>query len=224
MLKKTKNDYLHSATKVALSTIPIVGGVASELFSLTIAAPLEKRRDNWLKDIDKRLSKLEEKYADFHISDLSENDHFISLFLTTTQLALRNHQSEKIIALRNILLNSAIRKDIDEEYTQLFINMIDSFTSWHLLILKFLQNPMNWLEDNDIPKFEVIASSINRLIIHSFKELSGKDGYLRLIAEDLHGKGLLTINSFQSVMKRTGIYTKRTTNLGDYFISLIEEP
>jgi hypothetical protein len=55
-----------------------------------------------------------------------------------TQAAIRNHQKEKLEALRNAVLNSAEKNALDEDIKLMFVSLIDTFTPWHLRILSSL--------------------------------------------------------------------------------------
>ncbi len=41
-LKNTSVDYVHSIVNATISSAPLIGSVASEIFSMVIASPLEK--------------------------------------------------------------------------------------------------------------------------------------------------------------------------------------
>lgn len=43
-LKNTYGDYAHSVVNAAVSSIPVLGSAASEIFNMVIATPLEKRK------------------------------------------------------------------------------------------------------------------------------------------------------------------------------------
>jgi hypothetical protein len=42
-IDKTAGDYVYAAVKAGLASIPLGGGAASELFTVVITPPLEKR-------------------------------------------------------------------------------------------------------------------------------------------------------------------------------------
>lgn len=58
-----------------------------------------------------------------------------------TQIALRSHQTEKLNALRNAIVNVAKGSAPDEVLQNVFLNFVDSFTEMHLKILKVFQSP-----------------------------------------------------------------------------------
>ena len=90
-----------------LSAIPTIGGPALELFNTIIAPPFERRRNEWLESLANRLDALE-KEKRLKIEQLSGNEEFISVVMHATTVAIRNHKQEKIDALRNAVLNSAL--------------------------------------------------------------------------------------------------------------------
>ncbi|PWR72560.1 hypothetical protein [Methanospirillum lacunae] len=50
-LAPSYGDYAHAGVKAGLSFVPVIGGPISEFFSMVIAPPLEKRRDEWMTTI-----------------------------------------------------------------------------------------------------------------------------------------------------------------------------
>lgn len=47
-LRNSTGDYAHGATKAALRSIPLIGNGLSELFSLLVTQPSEKRKECWM--------------------------------------------------------------------------------------------------------------------------------------------------------------------------------
>ena len=99
--KTTIGDVAHTTGKIALSLIPGVGSAAAEIFSSIITPPLSKREDEWIMSIIAALQKVEKKVDGFKISDLLENEKFITTLVNASHVTIRNHQQEKIDALRN---------------------------------------------------------------------------------------------------------------------------
>ena len=81
---------------------------------MVIATPLEKRKEKWMLKIAESLEKLQGKVDGFDVHKLCENELFISVLNRASQLALSNHQEEKISALKNAVMNTAINIPIDE--------------------------------------------------------------------------------------------------------------
>ncbi len=96
--------------KAGLSAIPLVGNVIAGELGLLLTPPLTRRRDNFFEDAVRRLRDLEKRVDGFRFEDLANDERFISAMVQATQAALRTHQQEKLDALRNAVLNVALKK------------------------------------------------------------------------------------------------------------------
>lgn len=223
-LKNSSGDYVHSTVKTALSAIPFVGGAASELFSLVIAPPVSKRRDEWLIRIAEGIEEIRAKNPEFDVNSLRDNDVFITVVMHATQTAIRNHQEEKLLALKNAVLNSAVGINIEENIQLMFLNLIDTLTPWHLRILRLFRNPTEWFAENgrEVPKISMGAPA--HVVEAAFKELHGKRSFYDLIVKELHAQGLLGIDSLHTMMTGSGVMAPRATEFGNQFLSYISDP
>lgn len=137
---ETKSDAVHTLVKASIASIPLVGGAAAEFFSALITPPINKRRDAWLNSIAEDLKELEKEVDQFKIETLSQNERFISTFLSATQKASRTHVNAKLEALRNAVLNSALDKESEEDFLEsLFLDMIEEISSLHIRLLRFFE-------------------------------------------------------------------------------------
>jgi hypothetical protein len=132
---RTVGDVVHIATKAGLSAIPIVGGPAAEIFAAIVQPPLERRRNEWIRDLGDRIEQLE-KEGRIHAEELQHNEPFVDTALQATTIALRNHQGEKREALRNAVLNAALPGAPAADLQHFFLGLVDQFTTWHLRILR----------------------------------------------------------------------------------------
>ena len=89
--------------KAVASTVPVLGGLAAGLMDVVIGPQIERRRIDWLNSQD-RLKRLEERIDGFQVAHLAD-DPPTSAMLQAGVLALRNHNEEKLAALRNAVLN-----------------------------------------------------------------------------------------------------------------------
>lgn len=225
-LKPTKGDLAHTLAKAGLASIPVVGGAASGLFSAIIIPPLSKRRDEWIAQIVEGLNKLEQKVEGFKIEDLSKNDTFITTVTHATNSAIRNHQAEKLEALRNAVLNSALPSPIEEDLQLMFIHFIDELRPWHLRVLKFFKNPKSWGRKHKVtwPGFAVAGGSPSKILEIAFQELKGRHVFYDQLAKDLYSRGLMNTDSLHTTMTEAGMFTPRITDIGTQFINFITSP
>ena len=217
----TKYDRVHTASKVLLSFIPYGSGSAAEIFNAIIVPPLSKRRDEWIQSIAERLIAVEEVVEGFKIENLSENEIFITVLTNASQSAIRNHQHEKLQALRNAAINSAISTTIAEDIQLMFISFIDSFTVWHIKLLIFLDNPEDWGKKYGIKYPDWSMGGLSTIIEFTFPELKAMKEFTRQVVKDLYNRGLIGTDSIGTTMTRHGMFESRTTVFGKQFVSFI---
>ncbi len=220
----TLKDRLHTLAKAGIASIPVVGTAASELFTVILAPPLEKRRVEWMNDVAERLKELEES-GDLKLEDLQKNETFITTVMQASQAAIRNHQSEKREALRNAVLNAALPNAPEESIQQLFINQVDTFTVWHIRLLDLFKAPPAWFEKNGV-KSSTLPSlgNLEQLITTAWPDLKDQNDFLNVVVQELETKGLFKSSGLRTSMSPGGVYSKRTTKMGDAFLEFITAP
>lgn len=223
-LKENKKDYLYSTVKAGLSSIPLAGSVVGEFFSMIVSQPISKRRDEWLIRIKNELEELQSRFNGFDVNNLCNNEVFITVLMQASQIAIRNHQEEKLTALKNAVLNSAIEISIDENVQLMYVNYIDELTPWHIKILGFFKNPTEWFNKNNQSLPNIYMGAPSHILEEAFSELKSRREFYDLIIKDLHDKGLLNTESMHTMMTANGVFASRTTNLGMEFIKYISEP
>ena len=228
-LKRTKRDVGHTLAKAGLSAIPIVGGPIAELISLVWEPALSKRRDAWLKEIADNLESLTEKIDEFKIENLADNETFITTTIQASQAAIRNHQKEKLEALRNAVLNSALGIDLDDDLQLFFLSLIDNITVSHIQALKIIASTYFGIHSSaSVDEYfnlnESVARSIRRHLVSDQPERSIFDiirnpptqeevenvsnnykqsiGFLSVVVEDLNNQGLIIIKQTEKPDKR----------------------
>lgn len=217
--KSTMKDTVHTLTRAGISTLPIVGSPATELFNLIIIPPLNKRREEWMESVANGLNELERKVTGFSVASLSENQMFLTVVSHATYVAIRNHEEEKLLALKNAVINTALTPSPDEDIRLMFINFVDSLTPWHIKILKLLHNPTGVLIERDLAQPSWMSGSVLRLIQYAYPELKNHDDFLNQICRDLYNRGLIVTDSFGIGV--SDFLVQRTSNLGNSFIDFI---
>ena len=215
------DDY-HKLARTIITSIPLIGGAAVELFNTVVAPPIVERRNEWMNDVAERLQKLaEEKKLD--LDDLREQPIFIDAVLQATQAAIRTHQLTKRNALRNAVLNSALPGSPDASTQLMFINFIDRFTEWHLRILGLFRDPKRWATENKVDMQEFSMGTLNQVFLSAFPALTNKEPFYRQVFADLNSTGLLETPALMTMMTGQGSFSKRTTAFGDQFLRFITE-
>jgi len=212
--QKTAGDTAHAIAKAGLSAIPVVGGPAVELFQHVVQPPLERRRAMWMADVGEKLKDLEAN--GLKLESLQDNEQFISAVMHASQVALRTHQEAKLQALKNAVLNVANGQAPEETLQHLFLNFVDSLTEQHLRILKVFQAPT--------PPPGMSMGGLGHVLEHNIPELRNRQDLYVQLWKDLFSRGLVNSDGMNVTMSGSGLATKRTTGMGDTFLSFIAEP
>ncbi len=218
--KPSGGDVVHSLTKGVLGAIPVIGSLATEIFETIITPPLEKRRVEWMNDISERLKSLEGKH-NINIQELKDNEQFIDIVLQATILALKTSEKEKIEAFQNAVLNTASGDSPEQTISQIFLNLLDSFTVWHIKILKFIDNPILWFNKNSKTPPNFTMGSISLVLMEAFPELKNREELLDLIWNDLRLAGFHNTSGIRTTMSGGGVFSERTTPLAKQFLKFI---
>lgn len=167
--KSTKSETVNTLITAAISGIPVIGGPTSEIYSALVSAPLSKRREAWFASLFEQLLELEEQVNDISIEELSKNEAFISSLYSASGIAAKTHKIEKLEALKNCVINSALNIKIEEDLQNIFFDFIDTMTPSHVKILKLMLNGVVW--QTCYPKDE--ESKIYILCEHVFEPITG---------------------------------------------------
>ena len=201
--ESSTGDTFHLAAKGILSLIP----GASELFEYFIKPPLEKRREIWMNMVAEVLKELEK--ARFDIERLQSDERFITIILQATTIAFRNHQQEKLIALRNAIINSTKHTNIDEDIQLLFIRYIDEMTPSHMKLLTF------FIEEATHLSALKSYPELYQTFVIKHPNLFTQDEF-RMMLQDISSRGLIRISpdidDFEDIYQANGILTESTRN------------
>ena len=222
--EKSIVDDLHSMAKGSISCIPVVGGLAAELFGLVITPPLERRRTTWMNQVADELALLRETVSGFSWDKLKEDDTFLDVFLQAGQIALRNHHAEKIVALKNAVCNSALKINVEETQQLIFLRYIDELTIVHLKLLDLMRDPRQWEKNNNKQFPQLVNGKLAQIIYHAFPELKTQEALTQLFVNDLQARGLLQEVNIRGTMSANGLMVARSTEMGSDFLRYISDP
>jgi hypothetical protein len=215
-------DTSRTLIKAGAAAVPIVGGPVAELVEL-IRSPIERRRDEWLRDLAARVANLEER-GRLDPTSLPENDTFLDAVARGVHAAMQTGSTEKREALRNAVLNVALGTMPDEAERELFLEMIERFTPWHLRILKAFQDPVAWAERQGVHYEPALTSSLAGFLEAAFPELRSRSGLYGRVWSDLRQAQLTNTDSLGGNMTVDGWRARRTTGLGDRFLAFVTQP
>ena len=223
----TESDIAQGTARAALAAIPLVGGSITEVLSMVLAPAVTRRRDEWLKELAEALDDLEAKVDGFKVENLAENEAFVSATIQASRIALATHAQEKRQALRNALLNVALKHGPNEDEQQIFLNDIEEFTTWHIRILQcLLDNEAErryMAEKVDNPNVSA-ASKREQRLLGTFPELAGRTAFYDTIIRDLHNRGLYPFEGVRGTLMAQPSPTNQTEKRANEFLAFISNP
>jgi len=221
--KKTAGDLAHAVVRAAVSAVPVVGGPAVEMLGLVFGPPLEKRRQEWLKELAAAVGELQEKVTGITPEKLSEDPAFVTTAMRASEIAVRTHQQEKLDALRNAIVNSKLPGAPEETLQDMFLHYVDAFTPLHMRILSFFHDPPGWMQGHGVLRPNLYLGSPAGLLEVSMLELAGRRDFYDRLMDDLVQRGLMTGGGMHTSMTEQGFYASRTTPLGEEFLEFISK-
>ena len=217
------SEKAHRLTRASLAAVPAIGGTLVEAFNSLIEPPMARRKTKWMVQVTDALNQLFEKGI-LTEEDLKTNEKFFTTLVHASNVAIRNHETEKLDALRNAVLNSALPGAPDDTLQQLFLNLVDSCTSWHIALLKLFQSPEQWAKANGHQFPSWSSGGLTAVIENAFPSLNRHQDLYRLVWQELFRNGLVNTDSLGTTMTASGMLSKRTTTIGDRFLAFISEP
>jgi len=210
-------DRALTIARALTSAVPYVGGPIAELADL-IGSPLEKRRTKWAQGVTDGLRRLEEKVAGFNVESLKDGDSFASSIAQALPAVSRTHEAEKLEALRNAVLNTALAPPTGYD-TGVLIGLCETLTAWHLKVLCVLDDPGRFFDVS-----RKLVTSRAQALEAAFPELRGQRALYDGIVRDLYLQGLIAIESPHINMTASGAMASCLTVKGNALAQLITSP
>lgn len=217
---ESDSEKIHRGARIALGLFPGIGSVLVEIFGSAVESPLTKRRWQTMIQLGEVINDLLERGVVTE-AGLQENDAFISTVAEVCAISLRNHQSEKLDALRNAVRNSALPTCPADDYRQIFLNFVDQCTVSHIKVLQFANDPMLWFKNTGIGFPGYKSGDIFRVIDTAIPELNGHPELRKFIWDDLVDRGLLTPHLTLESKGPQDSFDKKTTTMGADLVRFI---
>jgi len=245
-VSKMKKDFEPSpadgaitTARVALGAVPYAGSVLAELVNAMFGWPVQRRRDDWTMRLAETLNAVIDKVEGITPESLMNNEVFITTAIHATQIAMKNHQKEKLEALRNAVFNAASTTSLNEDMQLMFLNWVDELTVSQIRILKFAENPKKCLDANKIQLVysDYGTSHATPLSLQHIARCIGlgeREDVFSQFIDELFTKGLIPkniineINGGSFVIESFELYNQRLeysylTTIGRDFIDFITD-
>jgi hypothetical protein len=191
-------DHALVVVRALMGAIPVVGGSAVELFNAMVTPPIERRRRAWMESVSVAIRELYQNDSSI-LERIIEDEVFHSVLLDATWVAVRNHQSAKLAALRNAVVNAAAGQSFDEDWKLLFVRYVDELTPTHFVVMSFFVD--NEAEIAYLDSLMKLADAVNSKCGNEVPSL-----YLKLICDDLAARGLIRISD--KIRGLPGLYSE----------------
>jgi hypothetical protein len=124
-------------------------------------------------------------------------------------------------------MNTALQNSPEEDTHLIFLNLVDSMTSWHLNLFLSIDDEWSWKSfkgDPDSPENSYVVSACP-IIEGVFPELRGRRDFYDHILKDLANSGLLYIRKKDVPYHSDLVWQAiKATPLGVEFRRLISDP
>lgn len=214
------DEKLHRVGRAAIGAIPVAGSPLLEIFNSLLEAPLSKRRTETMIKIGAALNELIGRGVVTEVG-LQENEAFVSTVAEVCNISLRNHQAEKLEALRNAVINSALPTCPSDDCRQIFLNFVDVCTVSHIRLLKLFENPAKWFADNNKVEPYETSISLSQVVASAMPELIRNHEVLDTVWADLYQKGLVEVKQLEMVLSADSCLSKQTTHFGSKLVAFL---
>lgn len=222
---KSAGDIAREVGRAIISVVPAAGGPLQVAFENIFGSPIEKRKQAWLEQLAEVIKEVQERVAELSPEKLAANETFVTVVMQASQVAIRNHQQAKLDALRNAVLNSALPNPPQEDEQMIFLRLIDQLTPWHLRVLSLLNDPVGWMQRNNVKNPGWHTGGVSTVIEHCLPDLRGQRDTYDQIVRDLQAEGLVGQGQFvHGTMTGGGMVESRTADRGKRFIRFISAP
>ena len=219
--KKGFKDKAIGGGKALVAVVPWVGGSLIEIFDAFFELPLKKKLDKWREWVGAEILELRNKNL-VDIEELQKDEKFHTIVMQATQIATRNHQEEKLEALRNAIFNAALPGSPEYSLQQMFLNFIDTCTEWHIRIFLALKDNVRLAKEKNYQFTE--KESISQFLEIIYPELANKEDFINVILSDSHARGFEISRGRIPTTSDRPVTSVNITNLGKQFIRFISEP
>lgn len=136
-----------AVAKSLISTIPVLGSAVTSIWS-DVRASQAKRKEERLEvfygNLREDLLKIGNRLNNEYINKAD----FLDIFESTANYIINERTQDKRTLFENIFINSMTAKDCDFDKTEKYLRMVDQMDNLELLILRVLDNPLEYNTKN----------------------------------------------------------------------------
>jgi hypothetical protein len=207
--------------KGALGAVPFAGTFLAEMVDLLYRQPIDRRRDEWMRDVADALEEVRRRRPDLIAGVVAENEEFVTIVHRATEVALRTHEKQKRRMLRNALWHSALPSAASHDLQLYFLRLIEELTVTQVLILNLYNDPAAWFRKtgHNLPEFG--AASRFEVLRAAYPQLASSPNIRELTISDLERRGLL--GGLNGIVSGHSLLDRVTSTLAQQFLEYVSE-
>ena len=210
----------YGVAQSALGMVPVAGPALQQFVAQVIGEPLQRRREDWHREVHAAILRLQQAADGFGIPTLQENQEFLSVVYEATHIAMKTRSEAKRERLINSVLHAAKGVSLDDAVRGRFMACIDRFSDNHVLALRVLDNP------RDFPACVERCRSMSmgaRLNVLRAVSPDTEDDAFEEICSDLLQERFIE-GGFKTTISGDGLLQSSTTKVGQAFLRFISSP
>lgn len=184
-------DKVYRLVSIGSQLIPVFGGAIGEAFHAFVKSPVERRQ---LKAIELMMDAINELYERTRRSqeDLIKDEAFVSTLFTAATLSARTADEEKLKAIKNAVISSAMMGAPNEAFQQMYMATLADMTSIHLRLLSYFKT----LKFDNVQRFNTGDRAIQDgyfEMVRPFLQEGTQRGFVERATLDLRSWGVIAI-------------------------------
>lgn len=205
--------------KAACSAVPWpLGAALQEVVDLVLVEPLVRRQLDFLDSWVRRTDEQQRKGQSRDWNELAADPAFTAAVIQATRIAQTQHQREMLEALRNVLVNTAAGKPaLDDDARTMLLHLLERFTPSHLVLLRFLDDPMKIVPPGGFALHRTIAQML--LVVHP--DFQPRPEFREQLAQELYDMRLIKVQTLATKMSTPA---SNTLPLGKRLLELVADP
>jgi hypothetical protein len=218
--RQTGKDITYGMIKGAVGSVPGVGSLAAEVFSLAVQAPIERKRDNFLKDLADKVDSLTDDMTE--MGQLFSDDRFISTLFQGINIHMQTTGNKKAEYLQNAAINSVVLSP-EEDIRLKFMSTLQTIGIVHIEMLKLFNEPYGYLESKGFSVSMSIEGGTRSINLHNIF-LKYDSDFLNLVVHDLSMAGLIRGEQNYVTLNASRTHSTLVSAYGTQFIEFINKP
>lgn len=217
-------DALAFAGKAALSMVPLVGSIATEVLAHALYSRQIQRQHEFNVAVARALTQAAEDTLT--VDDIVGSDEFIAALTRAQRSAAETADEGKRRRLATAVAHGGGWAPFTKSEREQFTRLVDDFDEVHVWLLHYFADPTAWLSERGRldSLSNIMLASVTTGLAQAFEQPESIWGdAVRQAAGDLDRNGLASI-PLTTMMGADGILAQRTSTKGLRFLEFVSEP